>query len=154
MVFVLAVLKILHKPLGWVLLILVTVLGARDLKLAGGEAWCSITQQIGKARFSATWLGHAFILLFLFVVLGVVLISALGPAIEFDGLSYHLTGPKIYVQESERSIGRMRSSFIEFHLNLWYRRSWEEAKIRIAPKPPDKANAAYRANVARSVSTR
>jgi hypothetical protein len=98
-VLVLSLLNMLHRPLSWVLLIVITALGAQELKTAWREAWGGVTQRLGRAQFSATWLGHAFILAFLLVVLGLILISALGPPIEYDELAYHLTGPKVYVQQ-------------------------------------------------------
>jgi 4-amino-4-deoxy-L-arabinose transferase-like glycosyltransferase len=97
-VFLLALLKMLDKWAAWTLLVLPTALWFTELRAAGRESWERATRRIGSMRFTAQWLGHAFILLFLAVVLTLVMVSALGPAIEFDDILYHLTGPKIFVQ--------------------------------------------------------
>jgi hypothetical protein len=97
-IFLLAVLKVLDKWAAWTLLVLPAALWFKNLKEAGSEFWNRTTRRIGRMRFNSQWLGHAFILLFLAVILTLVMISALGPAIEFDDILYHLTGPKIFIQ--------------------------------------------------------
>jgi hypothetical protein len=97
-IFLLALLKVLDKWVAWTLLVLPTAFWFTELRLAGRESWDRATRRIGSMRFSSQWLGHAFILLFLAVILTLVMISALGPAVEFDDVLYHLTGPKIFVQ--------------------------------------------------------
>jgi Dolichyl-phosphate-mannose-protein mannosyltransferase len=61
----------------------------------------ALTPQAGPEQSTSVgqWLGHGFLFVYIALALLITLISALGPAIEYDDVAYHLAGPKVYMQK-------------------------------------------------------
>jgi hypothetical protein len=97
-VLLLAATHLLYRAAAWTLLALPIILGLRRLRHIPRELWPDSFQKIESDDSISRKLGHFFLLALAFAVLSVVLVSALGPAIEVDDIAYHLTSGKIYIQ--------------------------------------------------------
>ncbi len=87
----------LYRPVAYALLVIPTVIWQAEIRRLPGNVWRSLTARLKGASWSADTVGRGFIVAYICVVLGVVLISALGPSLEYDDLVYHLTGPKNFI---------------------------------------------------------
>jgi hypothetical protein len=88
----------LYRPVAYTLLVVPTAIWYADMRRLPGNLWRALTARLKRASWSASTLGQGLIAAYVCVVLGVVLISALGPSLEYDDLTYHLAGPKNFVQ--------------------------------------------------------
>jgi dolichyl-phosphate-mannose-protein mannosyltransferase len=93
----LAILHVLYSPVAYCLLITCSFFGAADLRKHGLDDWLSLVKCQRKASSRYCRYVHGFLVLYLVGNLALIWISALGPPIEFDDLTYHLTGPKSFV---------------------------------------------------------
>ncbi len=87
----------LYRPVAYALLLVPTVIWYRELRALPGAVYRALMRRAQSASWTATAVGGWFIVAYVSVVLGFILISALGPSYEYDDLVYHLTGPKNFV---------------------------------------------------------
>jgi hypothetical protein len=97
-VLLLAATHLLYRVAAWTLLVLPLVWWSKRLKKIPDEVWTERYRKEDQLSLSRK-LGHFFLLALTSVVLSVALVSALGPAIEFDDIAYHLVSGKIYIQQ-------------------------------------------------------
>ncbi|MFN8007051.1 MAG: glycosyltransferase family 39 protein [Terriglobia bacterium] len=98
-VFLLAATHLLYRAATWSLLAFPILWWGKKLKQIPAEVWPHCQGVAEEQRSLGCKLGHYVLLAFIIMVLTVVLVSALGPAIEFDDLAYHLVSGKIYIQQ-------------------------------------------------------
>ncbi|MBI2816994.1 MAG: glycosyltransferase family 39 protein [Acidobacteria bacterium] len=100
-VFLLAVTRTLYTPVAYGLLSVATLSFRRELLGIARNGWALVTALRIPPRISAESASRAFLIVYMTVVLGVILVSALGPEIEFDALFNHLEVAKV-ISETHR----------------------------------------------------
>jgi hypothetical protein len=88
----------LYRPVAYMLLILPTAIWHKEIRHYPRDLWRALAAKAKGISWSAEKLAYSFIVVYVGAVLVLMLISALGPSLEYDDLNYHLTGPKNYIQ--------------------------------------------------------
>jgi hypothetical protein len=95
--FILSLTHGLYRAVAYAFLVLLTAVCFRELK----RIPCALSRVLASRLRSLSWsagtIGGLFVAVYVSAVLGVILISALGPSYEYDDLAYHLTGPKNFI---------------------------------------------------------
>jgi hypothetical protein len=87
----------LYRPVAYLLLLVPSAIWHGELCRLPRTLWRLLISKTKSLSWTANAIGRGFIGLYIMAVLGIVLISALGPSFEFDDLVYHLTGPKNFI---------------------------------------------------------
>jgi hypothetical protein len=95
---VLAFVHGLYRPVAYALLLVPTVIWQAEMRRIPGNVWRAMVSKLRSASWSASACGQGFLSVYVLSSLGVLLLSALGPSFEYDDLTYHLTGPKNFIQ--------------------------------------------------------
>jgi hypothetical protein len=95
--FILSLIHGLYRPVAYTLLVLLTGFCFQELRRLPGLLSRVLVSKYRSLSWSANSIGGIFVAVYLPAVLGVILISALGPSYEYDDLVYHLTGPKNFI---------------------------------------------------------
>jgi hypothetical protein len=90
----LGILRLLYPVVAWTVLLFLTFCWMKHSMISD---WKGLLWAQGGTRVVNNALIVFLLFGFIAVNLAVVLISALGPAIEFDDVAYHLTGPKTFI---------------------------------------------------------
>jgi hypothetical protein len=87
----------LYRPVAYVLILVPSLIWIHELRQLPGRVCRSLMSAIKSLSWTPAAIGRAFIGVYIASVLGVILISALGPSYEYDDVVYHLTGPKNFI---------------------------------------------------------
>lgn len=120
-VFSLAATRTLYTSVAYGLLAIATLSFRRELLQLGRSGWMYLTTWRVPPRVSAAAASRAFLILYMIVVLGVILISALGPEIEYDALFNHLEVAKVIAETHRlRPIRDIPQTFFPKHTTVLF----------------------------------